>query len=201
MTRQRFKSILFDYGGVFTNGSRAVSVSTRLARTKEEQSALADFFRSEFVRQCARGEHDSLTLIDGINKVVSALSPSEIFKALAESCVADNNMLKLVRALKSRYDIYLLSDSLPPYTEFIATHYRGYFDVLFMSDTFGRRKSEGLYQYAKKQIPELYESTIYIDDRKKNLAALSEKGVIGIVFVSHYQCINELKELGVEVRT
>lgn len=199
MTQHNVKSILFDYGGVFTCGSRAVGVSKKLASNDEEAIALGNFFRSNFVRQCARGEHKKESLIDGIRKVLPTLLPIEIQEALTESCIADKNMLGLVRNLKAHYRIYLISDSLPPYSDFISSHYSDYFDGLFMSDDFGVRKSEGLYQEAEKKIPDLYEASIYVDDRKKNLIALSEKkGTTGIAFESYQQCLKELKNLGLE---
>lgn len=199
MTQHNVKSILFDYGGVFTCGSRAAYVSKKLASNHEDATALGNFFRSNFVRQCARGEHKTESLINEIRKVIPRLSPIEIQEALAESCIADKNMLGLVRNLKAHYRIYLLSDSLPPYSDFISSQYSDYFDGLFMSDAFGARKSEGLYQEAEKQIPDLYKASIYIDDRKKNLISLSEKeGTTGIAFESYQQCLIELKSLGLE---
>ena len=193
------KSILFDYGGVFTCGSRSAYVSKKLASNDEEAIALDYFFRSKFVQQCARGEHKKESLIDEIRKVVPILSTTEIQEALTESCIADKNMLSLARNLKAHYRVYLISDSLPPYTDFISSQYSDYFDGLFMSDSFGVRKSEGLYQEAEKKIPDLYEASIYIDDRKKNLIALSEKkGTTGIAFEAYQQCLIELKKLGLE---
>lgn len=199
MAQHNVKSILFDYGGVFTCGSRAAYVSKKLAGNDEEAIVLANFFRSKFVQQCARGEHKKESLIDGIRKVIPTLPPIEIQEALTQSCIADKNMLGLVRNLKNHYRVYLISDSLPPYSDFISSQYSDYFDGLFMSDDFGVRKSEGLYQEAEKKIPDLYEASIYIDDRKKNLIALSEKkGTTGIAFDSYQQCLKELKNLGLE---
>lgn len=191
------KNIIFDYGGVFTNGSRTALVSKALGKTSQEQATIRQFFSSNFVKQAARGEWTTSELIAHLQSYIEHARSELICQALGQACAADAQMLRLVERLKRRYQVYLISDSLPPYSDFINLHYSPLFEQLFLSDRIGVRKSEGLFQQAQRACAHLYEQTIYIDDREKNLKLLEDKGVTGMLFTSYKKLIADLQQHGI----
>lgn len=191
------KSIIFDYGGVFTNGSRADFLSKKLGKTPQEQTAIRQFLNSEYIKQAARGGVDTGEIIARLHSLVDHARSESICYALAEACTANAQMLQLVKKLRRRYQVYLISDSLPPYSDYINLHYSSLFEQIFMSDRIGLRKAEGLFQQAKNSCHYLYDQAIYIDDREKNFALLEDEGITGLLFSSYEVLVEDLQKFGV----
>jgi len=110
------EKIIFDYGGVFTQGSRADFVAQLLGASQAQQAELLAFFRSGFIKQAAKGEWSTAQILDRLQALLGGLDQDAVHHALTQACTPDIRMLQLVGHLKASYPIFLISDSLPPPT-------------------------------------------------------------------------------------
>lgn len=190
--------IIFDYGGVFTQGSRAAYVAQALGATAEQQASLRAFLASGFIKQAAKGEWSAEQVVDRICELLHGTGPEQVLLALDEACRPDPQMLQLLERLKARYPVFLISDSLPPYSAYINKNLGHLFNGLFLSDQLGERKSGQLYERAQTLQPGLFEGSVYIDDRAANLPPAQALGAIGVLFTTPQALLADLRSLGVE---
>ena len=94
----------------------------------------------------------------------------------------------------------MISDSLPPYSEYLVREFDSVLDGLFLSDQMGARKSGQLFTLVEKVCPGLFVNSVYIDDREKNLISAESRGSVGLLFKSTEDLIRDLKKLGIDVK-
>jgi FMN phosphatase YigB (HAD superfamily) len=193
------EKIIFDYGGVFTKGSRADSVMRSLGRSKEKHLALQKFFESNFTRQAAEGKWSTNQFVSRLQAHLGEEDPNRVHDVLTQACEPDTQLLGVLSQLKGRYRIFILSDSLPPYSEYLVREFTHIVDALFLSDQMGARKSGQLYNLAETAFPGLFINSVYIDDREPNLLPAKSRGAVGLLFKSTEDLIQDLHKLGVNV--
>lgn len=191
--------IIFDYGGVFTKGSRAKFVACSLGSTSEQRSALLEFFETDFIRQAAEGKYSTMQLVSRLQTILGDINASTIQYVLEQACEPDKQLLSVLNQLKARYRVFVISDSLPPYSEFLMREFAHTVDGLFMSDQLGARKAGQLYALAEMAYPGLFTNSIYIDDRELNLPAATSRGAVGLLFKSTEGLVEDLHRLGVAI--
>lgn len=190
--------VIFDYGGVFTKHSRATFVARSLGDTSEHQSAILDFFRSNFIKHAAEGKYSTEEIISHLQEILGDVSASTIQDVLSQSCEPDTEILSVLSQLKVRYRIFVISDSLPPYTAYVTQNLAHIVDDFFMSDQLGARKSGQLFELAETVHPGIFVNSVYIDDRESNLAEASRRGAAVLPFKSTKTLVEDLHRLGVD---
>lgn len=193
------QKLIFDYGGVFTKGSRAKYVAKALAPTPEQQEEIRQFLGSEFIKQAAEGKWTTPQVLERLQDMLDDADTDKISRVLAQACKPDAQMLHLLHSLKARYPVFLISDSLPPYSEYINEKFAHVFDGLFLSDRLGERKSGQLYDRAEGLHPGLFTRSVYIDDRAANLPGAVSRGAVGLLFKSPEALVEDLLLLGVSI--
>lgn len=190
------EKIIFDYGGVLTKGSRSAFVTDSLGDSREQQKALLEFFKSDFIMQAAEGKHSSDEVLIRLQLILGEDSVSRIQNILTSACKPDSQLLHLLKQLKVSYRVYVISDSLPPYSEYLLKELTHIVDGLFLSDQLGSRKSGHLFTLAETVCPNLFVNSVYIDDREINLGTPKARGAIGLLFKSKDSLIKDLNRLG-----
>lgn len=191
------EKIIFDYGGVFTNGSRAAFVARELSATEEQRQEVLKFLGSDFIKEAAEGKHSGVELLERLQALLGGMDSARIRATFARACEPDPQLLQLVQSLRQRYPIFLVSDSLPFYTDYIRENLTDVFEGIFMSDQLGVRKSGGLFERTEAMSPGLFARSVYIDDRKANLAAAVSLGAVGLHFTGVHALVIDLQALGV----
>lgn len=199
------RKIIFDYGGVFTVGSRAEIIAKILSKDKAGQTQIKKFFSSDFIRQAATGKYSDKQIILELQQlIIDSLDKNATGKvidtAFAQACHPQAEIIQLLKQLQGNYHLYLLSDSIAPYSNYILNNLSSYFIDIFLSDKMGLRKSNGLYELAKIACPDLFVNAVYIDDRPNNVAIATNYGAFGILFQSLEALYKELSTLGVNIK-
>lgn len=192
--------IIFDYGGVFTNGSRADFVVRSLGTSKDKRSALQGLFKSNFIRQAAEGRWTTNQIVSHLQRRLGHEDAIKIRDTLTQACKPDLRLLKIIRQLKERYRIFIISDSLPPYSEYVVREFDSIIDDFFLSDQMGTRKSGRLFALVEAENPGLFANSVYIDDREQNLVPAKRLGSIGLLFKSTEELVEDLNKLGIDVK-
>lgn len=167
--------LILDYGGVLTARPRHVALFDALTENATARARLEHFARSTWFAECAIGLHRTRDLIAELAKV-AALDSARVQRVLMASTAIDPDCLCLVAKLAKRHELYLISDSLPPYSDYIEAHLADFFVKLFLSDRVGLRKTNGLFEHAERAHPDLFARAVYIDDNEANLAYPFEHG-------------------------
>ena len=194
------EKIIFDYGGVFTSGSRADFVVRSLGTSKDQRSVLRAFFESNFIKEAAEGKWSTNQVASRLQRHLRHTDIAQIRDVLAQACKPDTRLLKILNQLKERYRVFMISDSLPPYSEYLVREFDSVLDGLFLSDQMGARKSGQLFTLVEKVCPGLFVNSVYIDDREKNLISAESRGSVGLLFKSTEDLIRDLKKLGIDVK-
>ena len=194
------EKIIFDYGGVFTSGSRADFVVRSLGTSKDQRSVLRAFFESNFIKEAAEGKWSTNQVTSRLQLHLRHTDIAQIRDVLAQACKPDTRLLKILNQLKERYRVFMISDSLPPYSEYLVREFDSVLDGLFLSDQMGARKSGQLFTLVEKVCPGLFVNSVYIDDREKNLISAESRGSVGLLFKSTEDLIRDLKKLGIDVK-
>lgn len=195
------ENIIFDYGGVFTRGSRADFVVRSLGTSRDKRSVLRAFFDSDFIRQAAEGKWSTDQVVRRLQRHVGHADITQIRDVLTQACKPNTRLLKILYQLKERYSVFIISDSLPPYSEYLVREFDCLLDGLFLSDQMGARKSGPLFTLVETVSPGLFVNSVYIDDREKNLISAERLGSVGLLFKSTEDLIEDLNKLGVDAKT
>lgn len=167
--------LIFDCGGVLTARSRHRTLLDALAGDAKSRMRLERFMHSTWLTDCATGLHGTEDLIAQLAEVATR-DNAAVRSALLASAVVDPGCLYILGKLAKCHELYLVSDSLPPYSDYVEAHLTPLFARLFLSDRVGLRKADGLFQYAEDAVPEFFAHAAYVDDNAANLAYPSERG-------------------------
>lgn len=190
--------VIFDYGGVFTLRSRTELFSRSLSLSFDENVLLKSFFLSKFIRNAAIGLHSEDEIIQGLLEIFPMKKKIEISKAFDFACEPDPHQIELLNKLKIKnYKIVLISNSLPPYSSRILKNKLLNFDYFYLSDVFGARKPNDLFEIIQTIDANIFKSSIYIDDDIENLSYPKKFGAIPIQFKGVGPLISSLEKFDV----
>lgn len=197
------KAIIFDFGGVLV---RTADYSSR--RNLERQLGLAEWesekivFNSEMGLKAQRGEVTNEALWQSVAQRLS-LSPAELDqfqKAFWGGDVLDEAFIELIRALKTKYTIALISNATDGLRQTLTGKYpiADAFDLIVISAE----------EKVMKPRPEIYLRTldrlgiqpaqaVFVDDFAENIAAARNVGMHAIHFNPTIDVAAELQALGV----
>jgi len=115
----------------------------------------------------------------------------------------NGKMEKLVKSLKRRYRLYLISNTNDLHFKFIRKNFTvlDHFKMHFPSHRVGHRKpNPAIFKHALKQAKVKPEEAVFIDDIPKFVKSARKLGIRAIRFESRRQIERELVKLGVQIK-
>lgn len=193
------KNIIFDLSEVIISGyhgaeyviekNSSVSAEKFLKRKKEVEGVFLDTMRGLY------SEDEYLKcMLDGTDWEIGV---EELKKYMRENLnIPVDGVMEIVRGLKGRYNLVLLSDYMREWMEYILENNDdiGIFDCMYFSCESGRLKSdEGTFKRVLEDCGFEADETIFVDDYASNVDVAVRYGIDGIVFKSAVQLEDELR--------
>lgn len=189
--------ILFDLGNVLVKFDHSI-VARKLAKlSKTTMSGIVtQFISSGLGSLLDEGKIDAREFSE---RVISALNlpmgVDEFQKHWNEIFFENPGMESLLKRLKEKYPVYLISDTNPLHFEFIRKKFSilNHIDQFFLSYEIGVKKPDPrIYFEVLKRSRAKAESVLYIDDREDLVAAARKMGFSALVFKSPKSLEKEL---------
>jgi HAD superfamily hydrolase (TIGR01509 family) len=178
--------VLFDWGGVLTEGDYDRQVSRELA----ERNGLdpEEVFRVWREGRRLAFERGGTSLEDVWEELAARFGlrgAAEDFAALLRSAITPHTaVIDLLTPLRCRAALALLSNNYPPVSALVKKSLASYFDRLFFSDETGRVKPDpAAYLQVLESMQVRAGDTLVVDDRERNLAPARALGMA----VHHFQ--------------
>jgi HAD superfamily hydrolase (TIGR01509 family) len=172
--------LLFDWGGVLTDGEYDRQVSRGLAeRTGLPEEDLYRAWREGKRVDWERGESDLDEVWDELARRFGLKGTSAEFAALLREAIKPNApVLDLLPPLRTRAALCLLSNNYPAVSPFVRKSIGALFERLFFSDETGFVKPD---PEAWRQPLEAFgvapEETLFVDDKEKNFPVPRKMGM------------------------
>ncbi len=198
------EAIIFDFGGVMVNFSQMDSLREQESRLELQPGSLAEILWESPDWRLA--EVGAITDEEYWRRTGSRLgfhTPEAIrdfVQALFRDAKTDQQMADLVRRLRSRYRMALLSNASDILPQVLRERYGldGLFDVEVISALVGLAKPDpAIYRMALERLATLPEATVFVDDYEPNVAAAAALGIRAIHFVGYGALILALQKQGV----
>lgn len=194
-------TLIFDFAGVVTkeNFTPALLRACREELGLNEQDVKAGFL--EYVHQLLIGKKSVRDLWDRVckNTDVSYQAFIEVFGNAYE---VNEDMVQLIRKLKKKYSIVMLSDNFQILSENIKHNpkFNGLFEQIFFSNEIGLTKTmPGCFEYVLQELHKDPQACLFTDDKEENLLPARAIGITGIRFENSKQFVQELNSIGVNV--
>ena len=196
------KVIIFDFSGVCSSNEEPPFIREFAIKYDLDIEAFEEAYHELMVE----AEQDEITGEDMWQRLCEKFNIEiDIDKTIAEMISwkeYDQDMLKFVGSLKSKYKTALFSNYNKKYWDLIKEKIdlSLYFDLVLVSYQVKARKTnpEGfrviLEEFAVKS-----EEVVFIDDSQKNLLEPEQLGIHTILFKDKEQLIEDLKTIGIEV--
>ncbi|MDX2372790.1 hypothetical protein NJD71_01460 [Psychrobacter sp. PP-21] len=191
------KKIIFDYGGVISYGSRTDALAGILKLDQIQREALEKRLKHPDIKKAAVGAYNKEFVSTEIAKVLTDITYNDICYAIYLASQPESKMIDLVIKIKEDYEIYLVSNSIPEYSEYILDHCNHLFDGIYLSDKYHARKPTDLFEKIISIDESFFSNSIYIDDVRANLHLPQTYGAIPIEFISYSNLIENLTELSI----
>ncbi|MDQ6990845.1 MAG: hypothetical protein Q9M11_03845 [Mariprofundaceae bacterium] len=190
-------NVIFDYGGVISNGSRKDIIIDALCNNENQRNIMNDFFLSKFVKEAARGKHSKLEINKRIKLLLKGVNEARINQVFIESCKPNGEVLLILNKLLGNSNLYIVSDSLPHFSDYIENNFYSMFNESYFSDRLGTRKSEMLFDIIKEKKSNIFKKSVYIDDKELNFKSPVLSNVLTIKYKSAAQLNKKLVEIGI----
>jgi len=133
-------------------------------------------------------------------KITKRKAESIYKKSYANVSPLNKEMVKLRKALKKVYRIYILSDT--NYLHASINKKRGVhdgFNKVFLSNKIGIKKPDPrIFKYALKKINLKPRETVFIEDKEENIEAAKKLGMNALLFKNYRQLVKDLKGMGIK---
>lgn len=142
--------------------------------------------------------------LDGFMKALSDItgqSPAELFEEMERGAALDHDVLELIRQLKPRYKIGLLSNAPSGFLRDLLREHdlEQYFDTIVISSEVGLIKPQPeIFTHMLELMNVTPQDALFIDDNPHNIAGGEAVGIKGITYTSIAQLKTELAKRGVE---
>lgn len=197
------KAVIFDMGNVLLNYD-AVRAANRFAAEcgVPRIKVWLHFFTSPIEKAYTRGEISTREFFEHSCKALKTPVSYKDFCFFWNDIFWENKgMESLVKKLKKKYPIYVISNTNKLHFDYIKKKFRilRHFKKLFPSHEVGCRKPEPeIYNKVLKKIGLRPEETVFIDDVTKFVRGARRAGMHAIRFKSKSQLMRDLKALGVK---
>ena len=183
--------ILFDFFGVICSEIAPFWFGDRF----DKETALR--IKEELVGPADLGYIDETALFEHIARVCDTKA-DVVRREWLELAVIDEKMVNLVKSLKERYKVYLLSNAPGEFLHEILTKNNLYplFDRIFISSEIKLAKpSPDYFEYCVREIGASGERMIFTDDNIKNVMAARNVGIDTVHFTGYEDYKTRLEEL------
>lgn len=199
------RAILFDMGNVLLNydAKKAAFRFSKACRVPLLKVWL-HFFTSPAEKAYTRGEISTYAFYRHAKKALRLPVNYTTFRHYWNDIFTENpGMEALLRRLKKRYPLYLISNTNKMHFEYIKKKFPGmlrHFTRTFPSHEVGSRKPEAdIYRKVLHTIRFPPQETVFIDDAPKFLRGAAKAGIWTIRFRSRKQLIHDLRKMGVKI--
>jgi putative hydrolase of the HAD superfamily len=199
--KSSIEAIIFDFGGVMVDFSQMDSLREQEARLGLQPGNLADIlWRSPDWRLAEVGAITDEEYWRRTGPRLGFHTPEAIrdfVQVLFRDAKTDQQMADLVRRLRGRYRMGLLSNASDILPQVLRERYGldGLFDVEVISALVGLAKPDpAIYRLALERLGTAPEATIFVDDYEPNVAAAAELGIRAIHFVGYEALILALQK-------
>lgn len=181
----QYKAIVFDFFGVICSEISPFWFEEHFAERGKE-------LRRQYLQPADRGDISQEELFKQLS-VLAGVSAEEIEKDWETHVRFNNELIQLIKELRTRYKIGLLSNATSPFfhTVMALSGTIGLFDKVIVSSEIGHAKPE----------PEIYEAilsqmnlapceALMVDDSQENLDGARKVGMAGHLFTS----VRELRD-------
>ena len=183
------RGIIFDCFGVLYHGSLD---HLRELTPPERQQELSDLSHSYDYGYITQADY-----FEGVGLLIGR-SAIEVGQICHAQHIRNNEMIALVKSLKTHYKTALLSNVGRGFIEglFTKDELMTLFDVDVLSNEIGMRKpNREIYEYTAMKLGLDPSECIMIDDSPQNISGAKDAGMEGIVSISTEQTVSELKVL------
>jgi epoxide hydrolase-like predicted phosphatase len=200
------EAIVFDWGGVMVNffrPDRFRDVEARLGLPPGDLPAI--LWRSPDWKLAEVGAITDEEYWQRVTARLGLHTPEAflgLIQDLFDEIQADARMVDLVRRLRGRYRLGLLSNASDAGPQLMHERYGldALFDVEVISALVGLAKPDpAIYRLTLERLGAPPEATIFVDDYEPNVAAAAALGIHGIHFAGYEALIAALRERGVAV--
>jgi putative hydrolase of the HAD superfamily len=198
-------TVIFDFGNVigFFDHGRAVA---QLARHAEVSADVIHerLFTEELEEAYESGRISTANVLAHARSLCGfRCADADIESAFADMFWPNEDVCRLVPALKARYQLFLLSNTNDMHCRWFRRQFAetlNHFDGLVFSHEVGLRKPQpGIYAHCLKLMRCPPSDCVFVDDLPRNVAAARECGWHGIVYTNADALRRDLAKLGVVV--
>lgn len=199
------KVIAFDLGRVLFDFDYNIA----LEKIKDKigvpvQEVIRELFENEFGLSFEKGEVSSKEFYSHFKDTFKATLSYECFvDAWCKIFSPKADMIDLVRYLKGRYPLYLISNINELHFEYLLSEYREVFslfnELILSFKVKSVKPEEKIYQVLKDTAGVDFEDIIYIDDRKDLINKAKDYRLQCLQFTGFNQLLKDLKNLGISV--
>lgn len=189
-------TILFDFSGVIgTDGYKQWEQD--LGKISDEGQAMRQQINNEI-------DKGKISIDEFIKRTASALGvvPHTVKDEIIHRIVINMELVRLIKILKYKYKIGLLSNYHHEWLEPIIDQYklRSLFDSIYISSRFGLIKpEEAAFRKALGLIGAKPDEAIFVDDRHIHVEAANRLGIHGILYETTEILKKDLNALGIRL--
>jgi epoxide hydrolase-like predicted phosphatase len=194
------RAIFFDFGGVIM---RTEHQSPRQHLAERLNMEYDDLVRLVFDSETSRKASIGMQTVDAhwaavMKKLNLPLSESQSIRTeFFGGDVLDRGLIQLMRDLRAKYKIGLISNAWNDLRDYIIKHkFADVFDTMIISAEVGMVKPDAkIFQLALDQLQVRAKEAMFVDDFKVNIEGCEKVGMKGLLFKDPERDIQKLKAL------
>ncbi len=189
------RAIIFDWGGVIATEA----LWNWLRKNVPDIEKKKEYFQSIIDKENI-GNESPEGLVGVLAHEVGKVGEAVAIELNLEQAV-NPDMVALIRVLKKKYKIALLSNASLHLRKIISENNLddAFDEVLISAEHKMIKPDPAIYAKILEMLAVKPSEAIFIDDRKKNVDAANQSGIRGILFTSHAELLKELNKLGITV--
>ena len=199
------KTIIFDLGNVIVNVGRTEQYRRFQSEGNKDIPCIKKYCHdnSVLMQSFQKGEIKPKEFYKRFSKGLNLKMNFNDFKrAYCDIFTLNKNVANLIKKLKKKYKLILLSNTDIMHFEYIKNKYKiiGIFDEYILSYEIGCRKPDrAIYQIALKKAKALPFNCVYIDDIEKFVKAARAIGIMAFQYKGFEKLIRDLKSVNVAI--
>jgi len=190
------KAIIFDWAGVIASDGYWIWLGKNIKDIEEKRSYFQDI--SEKV-DSARISHNEF---EEILTSISDKLEQDVWQEVKLEIIINKELLEVIKTLKNRYKIGLLSNfTFPWLNELLSENnlYRLFDACIISSEHKVIKPQKEAFEKVLNALNVSANESVFIDDRQINVDAANKLTLNGLLFKDNARLLNDLRLLGVEV--
>ncbi|MBI4117062.1 HAD-IA family hydrolase [Candidatus Pacearchaeota archaeon] len=200
MAEEKIKAIVFDWGGVLTQGQIKNFYSKLSAASGLNADSINEKLK-KLIIDCSKDKisKQEFCLISSKKLNISPLKFNQIYLCLLEVRL-NKSLINSIKILKKKYKIILLADQFKDKEKIIRKLSKGLFNKYFFSFNIKSTKhTKKPFNHLLKHLNLNPKEVIFIDDSKSHIKIAKKLGINSILFRNNLQLIKDLKKFGVKL--